>query len=73
MLEPKIKKIKFAMQKSDNHYDADMAMVRIQSLEWVQGRMQDIILDNVTRHVPNPTTKLVYQVSNAFVFFYQLA
>jgi hypothetical protein len=24
------------MQKSDNHYDADMAMIRIQALEWVQ-------------------------------------
>lgn len=46
------------MQKSDNHYDADMAMIRIQSLEWVKGRMQDIILDNVTWQVPNPTTKI---------------
>jgi hypothetical protein len=24
------------MQKSDNHYNADMAMVRIQALQWVQ-------------------------------------
>jgi hypothetical protein len=22
------------MQKSNNHYDADMAMIRIQALEW---------------------------------------
>lgn len=57
-LELEIKKLKIAMQKSDNHYNADMAMIRIQSLEWVQGRMQDIILDNVTWQVPNPTTKL---------------
>ena len=40
------------MQKSDNHYDADMAMIRIQALEWVQGRIQDLILDNVTTDWP---------------------
>jgi hypothetical protein len=40
------------MQKSDNHYDADMAMMRIQALEWVQGRMQDLILDNLTTDWP---------------------
>jgi hypothetical protein len=34
------------MQKSDNHYDADMAMIRIQALEWVQGRIPDLILNN---------------------------
>ena len=36
------------MQKSDNHYDADMAKIRIQALEWVQGTIQDIILNDVT-------------------------
>ena len=40
------------MQKSNNHYDADMAIIRIQALEWVQGRMQDLILNNVTRDWP---------------------
>ena len=35
-------------QKSDNHLDADMSMIRIQALEWVQGRIQDLILNNVT-------------------------
>ena len=39
----KIKKLKIAMQKSDNHNDADMTMIRIQALEWVQGRIQDAI------------------------------
>jgi hypothetical protein len=69
VLELKIKKLKIAMQKSDNHYDADMAMIMIQALEWVQGRMQDIILDNVTWKDPNLTTKLdLYRVSNAFIF-----
>jgi hypothetical protein len=37
------------MQKSDNHYKADIAMIRIQALEWVQGQIQDLILNNVTR------------------------
>ena len=36
------------MQKSDNHYFADMAMLRIQGLEWVQGTILDLILNNVT-------------------------
>ena len=36
------------MQKSDNHLDADMAMIRIQSLEWVQGQIQHIILNDIT-------------------------
>jgi hypothetical protein len=31
------------MQKSDNHLDADMTMIRIQSLEWVQGTIQALI------------------------------
>jgi hypothetical protein len=48
VLELKIKKLKMAMQKSDNHYESDMTMTRIQALEWVQGRIQDLILNNVT-------------------------
>jgi hypothetical protein len=27
-----------------------MSMIRIQELEWVQGRIQDLILNNVTRN-----------------------
>jgi hypothetical protein len=38
-LELKIKKLKITMQKSDNHYDADMIMIRIQALEWVQSKL----------------------------------
>ncbi len=41
-----------AMQNSDNHYESDMAMIRIQALERVQGRIQDIILNNVTTDWP---------------------
>jgi hypothetical protein len=40
------------MQKSNNHYEADMAMIRIQALEWVQGQIQDLILNNVTTDWP---------------------
>jgi hypothetical protein len=32
------------MQKSDNHYEADMSMIRIQALEGVQGTIQDLFL-----------------------------
>ena len=36
-----INKVRTIMQKSD-------IMIRIQGLEWVQGRIQDMILNNVT-------------------------
>ncbi len=52
MLELKINKLRTIMQKSNNHYDADMIMIRIQALEWVQGQIQDIILNNVTTDWP---------------------
>jgi hypothetical protein len=40
------------MRKSNNHYESDMAMIRIQALEWVQGTIQDTILNNVTTDWP---------------------
>jgi hypothetical protein len=52
VLELKIKKLKIAIQKSDNHLDADMTMIRIQALEWVQGTIQDLILNNATTDWP---------------------
>jgi hypothetical protein len=52
VLELKINKLRTIMQKSDNHYDADMTMIRIQALEWVQGTIQDLILNNITRDWP---------------------
>jgi hypothetical protein len=48
VLEFKINKLRTIMKKLDNHLEADMAMIRIQSLEWVQGLIQDIILNHVT-------------------------
>ena len=48
VLELKINKLRAIVQKSNNHYDADMAMIRIQALEWVQDKIQDLILNNLT-------------------------
>jgi hypothetical protein len=44
-----IKKLRTIMQ---NHYESDMIMIRIQALEWVQGKIQDLIMDNVTTDWP---------------------
>jgi hypothetical protein len=52
VLELKIKKLKAIMEKSNNRYESDMAMIRIQALEWVQGTIQDFILNNVTTDWP---------------------
>jgi hypothetical protein len=52
VLELKINKLRIAMQKSNKPLEGDMLMIRIQALEWVQGRIQDIILNNVTRDWP---------------------
>ena len=52
VLELRKNKVRAIMQKSDNHLDADMAMIRIQALEWVQGTIQDIIRNNVTTDWP---------------------
>jgi hypothetical protein len=40
------------MQKSNIRGESDMLMVRIQALEWTQGRRQDLIINNVTRDWP---------------------
>jgi hypothetical protein len=48
MLEVKKKHLRTAMEKSNNLLNSDMLMIRIQALEWVQGQIQDLILDNVT-------------------------
>jgi hypothetical protein len=52
VLELKIKKLRVAMQKSNVRGETDMIMVRIQALEWVQGQIQNIILNNVTTDWP---------------------
>ena len=40
------------MEKSNNLLNSDMLMIRIQALDWVQGQIQDLILDNVTTDRP---------------------
>jgi hypothetical protein len=52
MLGVKINHFRVAMDKSDNLLNSDMLMIRIQALEWVQGQIQDLILDNVTTDWP---------------------
>ena len=37
-LELKINELRIAMKKSNTHLEGDMLMIRIQALEWVQGR-----------------------------------
>jgi hypothetical protein len=49
VLELKINKLR--------HGETDMLMIRIQALKWVQGRIQDLILNNVTRDWPVYNTK----------------
>jgi hypothetical protein len=44
ILELKIKKLKTIVKNSNNHYNSDMTIIRIQALEWAQGQIQDIIL-----------------------------
>jgi hypothetical protein len=52
MLDIKKNHLRTAMQKSNNLPNIDMVMIRIQVLEWVQGKIQDLILDNVTTDWP---------------------
>lgn len=52
MVDVKINHLRTAIRKSDNLPNIDMFMIRIQALVWVQGRIQDIILENVTRDWP---------------------
>ncbi|HJT48173.1 MAG TPA: hypothetical protein VJ729_08305 [Nitrososphaeraceae archaeon] len=52
VLDVKITHLRKAMQKSDNLLATDMYMIRIQALEWTQGKIQDLMLDNVTTDYP---------------------
>jgi hypothetical protein len=52
MLDVQINRYRIDMQKSNTHVDKDRLMIKIQTLEWVQGQVQDIVLNNVTRDWP---------------------
>jgi hypothetical protein len=40
------------MRQSKTPIKSDMLMIRIRALEWVQGKIQDLILDHVTTDWP---------------------
>ena len=40
------------MQKSNTRLEVDTLMIKVQTLEWVKDRIQDLILNNVTREWP---------------------
>ena len=52
MLDVKINHLRVAMDKSNNLLNNDMLIIRIQALQWVQGQIQDLILNNVTTDWP---------------------
>ncbi|MFL6455059.1 MAG: hypothetical protein ACJ71L_13785 [Nitrososphaeraceae archaeon] len=52
MLDVQINRYRIDMQKSNTHVDKDRLMIKIQALEWVQGNIQDIVINNVTRNWP---------------------
>ena len=47
MLDVQKNRLRIDMQKSNTHVDKDRLMIKIQALEWVQGQVQDIVLNNV--------------------------
>jgi hypothetical protein len=49
VLELKINKLRIVMQKSNTPLEGDML---IQALEWAQGTIQDLVINNVTRGWP---------------------
>jgi hypothetical protein len=49
VLELKINKLRIAMQKSNTPLEGDML---IQALEWAEGTIQDLVINNVTRGWP---------------------
>jgi hypothetical protein len=49
VLELKINKLRIAMQKSNIRGETDMLMIRKQALEWVQGTIQDLVVNKVEK------------------------
>jgi hypothetical protein len=52
LLEDKINECGSDIHESNIRAETDKIMVKIQALEWVQGRIQDIIINNVTKDWP---------------------
>jgi hypothetical protein len=47
LLESKINEFRRDMRRSYSLKEADMLMIKIQALEWVQGRIQDLVVNKV--------------------------
>jgi hypothetical protein len=47
IINNKINKLRIAMKKSTKPIEGDILIIRIQALEWVQGRIQDLILNGI--------------------------
>jgi hypothetical protein len=45
------------MQNSNTPIEGDILMIKIQTLEWIQGKIQDLILNNVTTNWPVYNTR----------------
>jgi hypothetical protein len=48
-LEAKINEFRRDMRRSYSLKEADMLMIKIQALEWVQGRIQDLVINKVEK------------------------
>jgi hypothetical protein len=51
-LEAKINEFRRDMRRSYSLKEADMLMIRIQALEWVQGQIQYLVINKVTKDWP---------------------
>ena len=51
-LEAKINEFRLDMRGSYSLKEADMLMIRIEALEWVQDTIQDLVINNVTTDWP---------------------
>jgi hypothetical protein len=49
VLELKINKLRIKMHESTSRADTDRFTIKIQALEWVQGRIQDLVINNTTK------------------------
>jgi hypothetical protein len=45
------------MQKPNSPIEGDIIMIKIQALEWVQGRIQDLVINRVTKDWPTSTIR----------------
>jgi hypothetical protein len=51
-INDKINEFRSDVHESNSRIDADRLMIEIQALEWVQGRIQDLVINKVTKNWP---------------------